>query len=134
VEIRYEPPKGEKMSEATTVQAIALLVHQYFDGMHFGDPELLEKCFHSDAYLIGFYHGEYMRETAAEWIDVVRTSPKPVDSGAQFEMSIASIDISGPTALVKVTALLDGLLFTDYLTLMQLPEGWQIVHKTYYHN
>jgi protease I len=122
------------MSEALTIQAITLVVHNYFDGMHLGDPALLEKCFHKDAYLIGFYHGEYMRETAAEWIAVVRTSPKPMESGAPFDMEIVSIDISGPTALVKVTALLDGLMFTDYLTLMQMPEGWQIVHKTYYHN
>jgi protease I len=122
------------MSEASTVQAIALVVHQYFDGMYLGRPALLEQCFHQDAYLIGFYHGEYMRETATEWIDVVRTSPKPIESGAPFDMEIASIDISGPTALVKVTALLDGLMYTDYLTLMQMPEGWKIVHKTYYHN
>jgi protease I len=122
------------MSEASTVQAITLVVHKYFDGMHLGEPALLEKCFHRDAYLIGFYHGEYMRETASEWIEVVRTSPKPIESGAPFDMEIATIDISGPTALVKVTALLDGLMYTDYLTLMQMPDGWQIVHKTYYHN
>jgi protease I len=122
------------MSEASTVQSIVWVVHKYFDGMHLGEPALLEKCFHRDAYLIGFYHGEYMRETASEWIEVVRTSPKPIESGAPFDMEIASIDISGPTALVKVTALLDGLMYTDYLTLMQMPDGWQIVHKTYYHN
>jgi protease I len=122
------------MSEASTVQAIALVIHKYFDGMHQGAPDLLGKCFHKDAYLIGFYHGEYMRETAAEWIEVVRASPKPVELGAPFDMNISSIDISGPTALVKVTAWLDGLLYTDYLTLMLMPEGWQIVHKTYYHN
>jgi ligand-binding SRPBCC domain-containing protein len=75
-----------------------------------------------------------MRETATEWIEVVRTSSKPIESGSPFAMEIASIDISGPKALVKVTALLDGLMYTDYLTLMQMPEGWQIVHKTYYHN
>jgi hypothetical protein len=122
------------MSEASTIRAITLLVHKYLDGMHLGEPGLLESCFHKDAYLIGFYHGEYMRETAAEWIDVVRGSPKPVDSGAPFDMKIASIDVSGPTAWVKIKATLDGLFYTDYLTLMMLPEGWQIVHKTYYHD
>jgi hypothetical protein len=122
------------MSEATTVNAITLVVQKYLDGMHLGEPDLLEQCFHKDAYLIGFYHGEYVRETAAEWIEVVRTSPKPVESGAPFEMEIASIDIAGPTSWVKIKAVLDGLLFTDYLTLMLLPEGWQIVHKTYYHD
>ena len=122
------------MSEASTVRAITLLVHNYFDGMHLGEPALLEKCFHKDACLIGFEHGEYMRQTAAEWIEVVRTSPKPIETAAPFDMEIASIDISGPTALIKITALLDGLMYTDYLTLMKMPGGWQIVHKTYYHN
>jgi protease I len=122
------------MSEASAVQAVTLLVYKYLDGMHLGDPALLEKCFHKDAYLIGFYHGEYMRETANEWIEVVRGSPKPVESGAPFDMKIASIDISGPTAWVKIKATLDGLFYTDYLTLMMVPEGWQIVHKTYYHD
>jgi protease I len=122
------------MSEASTIHAITQLVHQYFDGMHLGSPELLSPCFHKDAYLIGLYHGAYMRETAAEWIDVVRTSPKPAEAGAPFDMEIVSIDVSGPTAVVKITALLEGLLFTDYLTLMQMPVGWQIVHKTYRHN
>ena len=122
------------MSEASTVREITLVVHKYFDGMHLGEPELLEQCFHKDAYLIGFYHGEYMRESAAEWIQVVRTSPKPIESGAPFDMEIAAVDISGPTALVKITALLDGLRYTDYLTMMQMPDGWQIVHKTYYHD
>jgi hypothetical protein len=49
-------------------------------------------------------------------------------------MHIASIDISGPTAWVKIKATLDGLFYTDYLTMMQIPEGWRIVHKTYYHD
>jgi hypothetical protein len=75
-----------------------------------------------------------MRETAAAWFGVVRTSSKPADLGAPFDMKIVSIDISGPTAIVKIAALFDGLMFTDFLTPMQMPDGWRMVHKTYYHN
>jgi protease I len=122
------------MSKASTVQAITFVGRNYFDGMQRGEPALLEKCFHKDAYFMDFYHGEYMRETAAEWIEVVRKSPKPVESGTTCNMEITSIGVSRPTALAKVKVMLEGLMCTDYLTFVQMPEELQIVHKTNHHS
>lgn len=122
------------MSAANNFDAIGKTIENYFYGMHHGDISRLRRAFHTDAYLFGYYHGEFSRISLEEWLSEVEGMEKPSDSGEAFDMRIVSIDITGPTAMVKVTVLYAGLRFTDYLTLVLFEDGWKILNKSYHHD
>jgi protease I len=122
------------MNAVNELVAITETVQNYFDGMHLGDTHLLRKAFHVDAFLFGYYHGEFSRISLEEWMAEVEGMPKPSESGEPFDMRLVATDVTGRTATVKVALLYAGLRFTDYLTLMQFEGNWKIVHKTYHHD
>jgi Putative lumazine-binding len=108
-------------------------VQQYFEGMHFGDTSQLREVFHVDASLMGYYQGEFIRQSREEWCLEVEGLPKPAEHGDPFEMRIVSVDVTGRIATVKAAVLYLNLRFTDYLTLVQFDDRWKIVHKAYHH-
>ena len=122
------------MNDAKTLPAIATAVQTYFEGMHFGDPQRLRAVVHADAFVTGYYHGDYTRQSLAEWLVEVEATKRPSESGEPFDMHIVSVDVSTQIAVVKVAVLYLGLRFTDYLTLADLDGGWRIVHKSYVHD
>ena len=48
-------------------------------------------------------------------------------------MEIISIDVTRETAVVKVTDLVNGFRFTDYLSVMKVDGRWVIVNKIFSH-
>jgi protease I len=120
------------MNNVDQVLAIGKTMQDYFDGMHFGETRRLRKAFHPDAYLFGYYHGEFSRISLEEWMTEVEATPKPSESGEVFDMRIVSMDITGRTAVVRVSLLYTGLRYIDYLSLMQFDDSWKIIHKTYH--
>ena len=122
------------MSAVSEILSIGETIQIYFDGMHQGDTARLRKAFHADAFLFGYYHGEFSRISLEEWMAEVEGMAKPADSGEIFDMRIVAADVTGPTATVKVALLYAGLRFTDYLTLMQFDDTWKIINKSYHHD
>lgn len=122
------------MSAVSEILSIGETIQIYFDGMHLGDTARLRKAFHADAFLFGYYHGEFSRTSLEEWMTEVEAMAKPSESGEAYDMKIIAMDITGPTATVKVAVLYGGLRFVDYLTMMQLGGGWQIINKSYHHD
>ena len=122
------------MSAVSEILSIGETIQIYFDGMHQGDTARLRKAFHADAFLFGYYHGEFSRISLEEWMAEVEGMAKPSDSGEIFDMRIVATDITGPTATVKVALLYAGLRFTDYLTLMKFDNTWKIINKSYHHD
>jgi protease I len=121
------------MSTLDEIHSIGETIEHYFYGMHTGDTARLRKAFHPDAYLFGYYHGEFSRISLEEWMAEVEAMDRPIDSGETFDMRIVAMDVTGPTATVKVALLYAGLRFTDYLTLMQFDNTWKIINKSYHH-
>jgi hypothetical protein len=63
---------------------------------------------------------------------MVESRPSAKSKGLPRTDRIVSIDFSGPeTAFVKLECSLHPRYFTDYLTLLKLPEGWRVVSKTF---
>lgn len=120
------------MSKVDKFIGIGKTLQDYFEGMHFGDTRRLRQAFHPDAYLFGYYHGEFSRISLEEWMTEVEASPKPSENGEAFDMHIVSMDVTGRTAMVRVSVLYLGPRYTDYLSMMQFGEGWKIIHKTYH--
>jgi hypothetical protein len=120
------------MQASNTLNSIGKTVQSYFDGMHFGDTNRLRSAFRPDAFLFGCYHGEFSRMSFEEWASEVEGMDKPSETGEVFDMVIVSIDVTGPTAQVKVSELYAGVRYTGYLSLMMIDENWKIVNKLYH--
>jgi len=120
------------MQASSTLNSIAKTIQTYFDGMHFGDTSRLRSAFHPDAFLFGYYHGEFSRMSFEDWMTEVEGMDKPSETGEVFDMVIVSIDVTGPTAQVKVAELYAGVRYTAYLSLMIVEENWKIVNKLYH--
>jgi protease I len=114
--------------------AINKTVQDYFEGMYYGDPARLGLAFHPQAFLFGYYHGEFSHDSLEAWMQEVLNTPKPSESGEPFDMRIVATDLTGQVAQVKVAVLYLGLRFTDYLTLVKFGDGWKIVNKAYQHD
>ena len=120
------------MQASSTLNSIGKTIQTYFDGMHFGDTSRLRSAFHPDAFLFGYYHGEFSRMSFEDWMTEVEGMDKPSETGEVFDMVIVSIDVTGPTAQVKVAELYAGVRYTAYLSLMIVEENWKIVNKLYH--
>jgi protease I len=120
------------MQASSTLNSIGQTIQTYFDGMHFGDTSRLRKAFHPDAFLFGYYHGEFSRISLEDWMTEVEGMDKPSETGEVFDMVIVSADVTGLTAQVKVAELYAGVRYTAYLSLVMIAEDWKIVNKLYH--
>jgi hypothetical protein len=118
----------------TDLAAIEALLHTYLDGMYEGSTEKLAAAVHESADLRSVAaDGSLAILTRAAWLEAVkgRASPKSVDLPRRDR--IVTIDRSGPaTAFAKVQCAAPSRMFTDYLTLARLTDGWRIVGKTFH--
>ena len=113
----------------------ALVKAAYVDGVHAHfDPEAMRKGFDPSFRMQILREGKVTSLTLEEWISRMEKSakenpaPKPV---VRHEFKLA--DISGSAAVARVELWRDGKhVFTDYLSLYKLPEGWRIAAKTFY--
>ncbi|AYC31532.1 nuclear transport factor 2 family protein [Pseudomonas cavernae] len=122
------------MQTTRDLTAIGETVHTYFEGMHLGDTARLRQAFHPQAFLFGYFNDAFCHDSLDAWMREVESTPKPAENGEPFDMRIVATDVTGRVATVKVAALYLGLRFTDYLTLAQFGERWQIVNKAYHHD
>ena len=104
---------------------VSEVVGKYFEGTEQGRPDLLE-----DAFLptleIQYVNpeGELGRITAADYISRFKPGVKADRKGR-----IVHMDIAGTTATVKAEIIMGDRLYTDYLLLLKLPEGWRVSNK-----
>jgi Putative lumazine-binding len=117
---------------AGQVEAVEKVVWTYLDGLHEGDTQKLAEAFHEVSHLYSLEEGGVSDLPRAEWFSMVASRPSAKSKGLPRTDRIVSIDFSGPeTAFVKVECSLHPRYFTDYLTLLKLPEGWRVVSKTF---
>ena len=126
--------ENETMQTSNELSAIGATIDEFFTGMHTGDVDRLRHAFHPDAYLFGYYKGCFSRLSLDDWMEEVRSEPKPSESNEPFDMRIVATDVTGKVATVKTATLYLGLRFTDYLTLAQFDDGWKIINKAYHHD
>lgn len=103
------------------------LVHQYFDGLHFGDDVLLGSIFHGDCVL----KAPGLRRDKTAWLKRVKTRNKPQELGHAYAYRLQWIDIEGDQAMAKIYCPLLGDEFVDYLGFLYENGRWQIVNKMY---
>lgn len=117
----------------TDLERIAQTIQNYFDGMYHGDLVRLRKAFHPEAYLFGYRQEQCLHLSAQDWFRLVEARPVPASNGEAYDMRIISTDVTGAVATVKAADLYQGLMFTDYLTLLKTEDGdWVIINKAFH--
>jgi hypothetical protein len=125
------PLRGEKAVSADR-SSVEAVVQGYFDALYDGDADKLSAIFHPTADLRWVENGDLKILTMADWLAWVRKRPSARSEDKPRDDVILTIDRSDDnTALVKVRCQLPPRYFTDYLVVMKLTGGWQIVSKSY---
>ncbi len=118
---------------ASDMDLIQQAVQHYFDGLYHSDLEELNRAFHPNAQVIGYFQGNLLFHSLDQFLELVKGTPAPSGHGEAYDMKIVSIDVTGNQAVAKVADLYLGFRFTDYLSLLNIDGDWKIVNKVFYH-
>lgn len=108
-----------------------------FDGLYYGDTDLLGQVFHPGAVYAtateGGGDGDLLRLTMDEYFQVVSRREAPVERGEPRRDCIVSVEFAGPvTALARVESSMGSRRYWDFLTLVRAEGHWQIVSKVFH--
>lgn len=115
--------------DRSTVEAVIKL---YLDGLYESDVDKLAAAFHPTADLRWQEKGAFNVLTREDWLERVRKRPSAKSQGQQRHDFVMTVDRADEAiAMVKVQCALPPRFFTDYLVLLKLTDGWQVVSKAY---
>jgi len=121
----------------TEVEAVKKVVENaYVKGIHIDrDVEAVRGGFDPAFIMFRLEMGAVTRMTIDEWVAGIEKSkkerPGPLPQKTTHEFSV--VDVTGDAAVARVEIYKDGKhVFTDYLSLYRLADGWKIVGKIYY--
>ncbi|MCG8317717.1 MAG: nuclear transport factor 2 family protein [Pseudomonadales bacterium] len=109
------------------INSILKIVTRYFEGLHYGDVEKLQRVFHPDCVL----KASGIRRDLMQWFALINDRPIPAQQGDPFNYQVLSLEVLGEQAMVKVFCPLLGANFIDYLGLLKEQGHWLIVNKMY---
>jgi len=128
-------PGGALASEPADVAAVkAVVTSAYVEGVHRqGDPALMRAGFHPDFRMYVLRDGKVGFVSLDEWAErVFRSAKERKGPAPRVDASFTQVDVTGATAVARVELNRDGKhVFTDYLSLYKLPDGWRIVAKVF---
>ncbi len=106
---------------------IQSVVQKYFDGTSQGKPELVREAFLPSLELqfVGG-DGELKRWKGQDYIDGIKVGEVNRRVGR-----LVSVDFTDNAAVAKAEIASGDRLFTDYLLLLKVKEGWRISNKTF---
>jgi hypothetical protein len=112
-----------------------VIERSYFNGASNDlDTKSMREGFHPDFAIYFLTDGiSYRRYPIDEWIiniEKYKASPEFDKEKSKADFKIVSIDVTGTCASVKIEMRgNDKLLWTDYLSLLKLENGWKIIAK-----
>ncbi|MDP9193962.1 MAG: nuclear transport factor 2 family protein [Acidobacteriota bacterium] len=124
------PLMAEGPSAGAEDAAVRAAIEHYFQGHATGDGAHFRKVFHPESKLVFVREGKYAQRTSEEYIS--GSSGKPAADEAQRKRSIDWIDVTGDTAVVKLTLAYPAVTFTDYMALLKIDGEWKIVNKMFH--
>jgi len=111
----------------TEEEAVRARAMDYIEGTSLGQPERLKEAFHEGAALYGVNgDGSLRMIPIAQYIGYFPKGEKNDRKG-----KIISVDVVNNAANVKIEITSGPWLFTDYLLLLKLKDGWKIIQKSY---
>ena len=122
----FQVAKAQARAEESAVRQT---VEQYLHGLKFNDVESLKRAFFPEAKLLFIKRdGQLGQLSQEQWYKGFAASAGQEEKG---DLKIASVDITGNAASVKVVEVYEKSKYTDYLSMLKLPAGWRIVNKIY---
>lgn len=115
------------------IKEIEDLIHNYFEGIYYGDIAKLEACFHENAHIYGDIKEVDYLKSIKEYLYTVKNRQSPKDLGETLKMKTIGIDIMGKIALAKLHVPMLGYNYYDYLSLFNINNEWKIVNKIFTH-
>jgi hypothetical protein len=126
---------GAVSGEPAEVDAVkAVVTSAYVEGVHRqGDPALMRAGFHPDFRMYTLRDGKVGIVTLEEWAERIgRSASERKGPAPKIEASFTQVDVTGSAAVARLELHRDGKhVFTDYLSLYKLPDGWRIVAKIF---
>lgn len=100
------------------------------------DTEAMRNGFHPSFRIHGVRDGALSQYPIDEWIESIearKTKPAFDPADQKWDHKIVFVDATGPAAVAKIELFKDGRhVYTDYLSLMKLADGWTITDKVYH--
>ncbi len=109
------------------INAIAMMLQDYFDGLYEADTGKLRSLFHERALL----EAPGLRRSRQEWLHAVANRPVPKQRNDPYRFKILSIEHLGDQVMAKVECALLDNLYIDFLGFLKEDGRWQIVNKMY---
>lgn len=108
------------------------LAQRYFDLLYTCDVSGFDDIFHPNAQLQTVGANGYTMLTSSRYKEALRDRKSPASQQAVREDRVLLVDQTSETsALMKVTALINGTRYCDYLALLRVDGRWLIASKTY---
>ena len=119
------------VAQADTSSPRAVL-DAYIEACRVGDADTLERIFHPDALMSGFWNGEFYAGSPQPFFDEVRDNPSMAETGAAYSAQAEISDVTGDVAMGTIRE--SGYFgddFTNHFHLVRIDGEWQIIAKTY---
>lgn len=105
-------------------------IEDYLQGHITGKAEYMYKAFAHDARIVSFRDGALHSLSVEEFVSA-RCPGHPAADETQRKRFITQFDVVGNAGVAKVVLDYPEVVFTDYMTLLQIDGAWKIVNKTF---
>lgn len=133
--ITLSTASSARVNEGSEERTIRSIIEQFYIQVIFVDRDVeeLEKGFHSEFNMYVLGDNKIDKRTLDVWTERIRRNKNnPQAKRASYSHQIKLIDVTGPTAVVKIEIHKDSKLeYTDYLSLYKFKEGWRIMTKLF---
>lgn len=112
------------------------VLETYFEGLYCADTNTLSQVFHPDARYVNTVEGDYMNYSVREYFEIVDGRTPPAKNGEDRIDRIDSIEFGeGQMVFAKVSIVMMGREYHDFLTLIHDSNDWRIISKVFsYHS
>lgn len=121
------------MADIAVHPSVIAAVERYFDLMFDSNVEQFDRVFAPTARLHGLRESGLRVLTAAEYRELLATTPSPQSKAAPRHQEILLIDLASPSqALAKVRVRIDQTLYLDYLCFHLIDGEWLVTAKSFH--
>ena len=124
-------------AEADRAEIQSVVEQSYLNGaFNRLDTKAMEKGFHPVFKIHGVREGALSQYPIADWIASIEKRKAAPDFDAKdqtWEYKFAMVDVTGVAGIAKIELFRKGEhVYTDYLSLLKLSDGWKITDKVYH--
>ena len=116
-----------------SVIEINKVIEKYFNGIFYGDVDLLAEVFHPRALLFGDINGQPYLKNNEEYLEGVKNRKSPAELGETLRSKIVALEIQNGIATARLSTPIFEYNYHDYLSLNRINEKWWIVSKLFTH-